>query len=104
MVNWDVLVALLRLPADAPPSGPAVECVVTLGRVLPSAVPVECAPLLILRLGTGAEAAGATSAAGRGTGQRSDGRSPSVASPSMEQGECAQHESCTLCPCARWPV
>ena len=50
-VDWQALTTLLRLPPLAPPSAVAVECAAGLARVLPAAVPLECLPLLILRLG-----------------------------------------------------
>lgn len=56
-VDWQVLTALLRLPAAAPASGPAVECMAALARALPSVVPRDCAPLLLARLGPAAATA-----------------------------------------------
>ena len=42
--------ALLRLPPNAAPSAVAVECVAGVAQVLPSAVPLTCAPCLVVRL------------------------------------------------------
>ncbi|GAX73658.1 hypothetical protein CEUSTIGMA_g1109.t1 [Chlamydomonas eustigma] len=51
VVDWHILTSLLALPSTSSVATSAIESITALSHLLPSVVPVECAPLLLMRLG-----------------------------------------------------